>query len=460
MKIKTKTLRASSYLNHIDIGDGTSIIFNGSTLCIDLLPTEYINEILNLGDTCNFSLSEEEKQHLINRGHLTTLTVKQEIDAFKKQARFILEKCSTLDKERQIGNLTFLLTYSCNLSCSYCFQKSLPDKSKNSTMSAEFVDNFFAKYFPKLFPKTQKIIITLFGGEPLLPNNREAINRILAHAKENPLVRIFVATNATTLDEMLDLMGPEQGKIQGVQVTLDGDSLLHDQNRIPVSGKPTFDTMVAAIKKLIHLKVNVSIRMHLHQGQMESAQKLVEYLEKEEILNHPLVSVYFSPINTFSSEQISANDISLFRQIFQNVAAKTCHPPSNLNFMVKFLEMQSEKILPKVRYCGAGSDTFYIADPLGDIYDCFEEAGHKDRRIGTFSNGEVKFFPLKEKYAKRHLLNIPECIKCSYALFCGGGCPSQARVQSGSIYKAYCHQNKEFISQTLKAFYLKKISSC
>ncbi len=450
-----QNLRPSGYLNSVDIGDGTSLLFHGSTLCIDQVPTKYAQLISNAGDLS--FLSPEEKQHLLKRGHLTTFTPKKELEEFRKMVTLISEKSAKLDKKKVFGNLSFILSYKCNLSCSYCFQKSLSDKSKTAVMSGDFVDSFFSDYFRLLFPQVPKnLSITLFGGEPLLPANRDAISRILAYTKKHSSTRVIVATNATALSAMTDLIGPENGKIQSVQVTFDGDRLMHDENRIPMSGKPTFDAMIAAVRQLIQLKVGVGLRIHIHHGRLEAARKLVEYLEKEKLLGHPQVGIYFSPINTFTSEQNTAKDLGTFCQMFQKVSAKTNLPPSSFRYMSNFLEMQTKKILPKVRYCGLGGDKFYIVDPFGDIYNCYEEAGHKNRRIGSCSQGKLKFFRLSETYAKRHLLNLPECIRCSAALFCGGGCPNEARIQNGSIFKSYCHQNKEFIAQTLKAFFIGK----
>ena len=178
-----KNLRASSYLNQVDVGDETSLLFNGATLCIDLVPTEYASRLSN-GDDLSF-LSAEEKQHLLKRGHLTALTHKRELEEFWKQVRFISEKSIKLDRKRKMGNLSFILTYNCNLSCSYCYQKSLGDNFKiPPPMSGEFVDSLFSNYFSQLFPKVpDNFLFTLFGGEPLLPNNREAITRILAYTK-------------------------------------------------------------------------------------------------------------------------------------------------------------------------------------------------------------------------------------------------------------------------------------
>ena len=450
-----KQPRASSYLNSVDIGDGTSLLFNGSTLCIDLVPTEYAS-LLSKGDDLSF-LAPEETEHLMKRGHLTALTPRRELEEFRKLARFILERRAESESARRMANLTFILTYNCNLSCSYCYQKSLADKSKIPPMSGEFVDRFFSDYFPQLFPvKPKNLLITLFGGEPLLPHNRAAITRILAYAGRHPSVRVSVATNATTLPGMTDLIGPGRGKIRYVQVTLDGDRPLHDENRIPSSGKPTFDAMIDAIRQLIRLKARVSVRMHIHPGKLASARELIGYLKEEGILGHPQVNVYFSPINTFCSENNSTADFDIFCRTFQEVAERTGNPPSNFDFMNQFLEMQTDRLLPKVRFCGAGSDIFYIVDPLGDIYGCYEEAGHADRRIGSLSDGKLRFLALKETYSRRHLLNLPECVRCPLALFCGGGCPAGARAQKGSIFASYCHQNKEFIAQTLKAFFMKK----
>ncbi len=444
----------SLYLNHVDLGDGTSLLFNGATMCIDLVPSAYAQRLTNGNGAPDLSfLTPDEKKHLMERGHLTDLTPEGELEEFRKLIRFVLEKDK---RKKKRATLSFILTYNCNLSCSYCYQKSLAGKSHMPTMTEEFVDDLFARYLPQLFPDVPKknIIFLLFGGEPLLPGNRKTIAKILAYAKRRA-IKVSTATNATTLGSMADLIGPGKGRIQNVQVTLDGDRLLHDANRVPRSGEPTFDEMVAAVHRLVALKAHVFIRIHTHPGKLESAERLVEYLDKAKLLTNPDIEVYFAPINTFQTEDASPEDIDTFRRVFQNVAAKTHRPPSlNLDFLGDVLDMQMKDMLPKARFCSLGNDNNRIIDPLGDIYDCYEEAGHKERRIGTVSGGKLEFFPLKTAYAERHILNIPECLRCSMALFCGGGCPTQARLQKGSLLTSYCLQNKEFITQTLKAYYL------
>lgn len=443
-------IRNSSYMNYVNIGDGTSLLFSGISLCMDLVPQDYAERMIEN----DFSiLSDRERNHLLEREHLTTLSREQEYEAFRKQARFILNKNAELMKRRQLC-LSFVLTYKCNLACKYCYQKALPKQSRVPCMSAELTDEILTRYLRKLFPKAyrrNRMSFILFGGEPFIPSNRESILRISRYAKKH-CVKISTTTNALFVPHVIDLFGQEYGKIQIVQVTLDGDRSYHNSQRIPLSGKPTFDDIISALRMLKKTSANVLLRVHTHPQQMNSTRELVEYLDKEKITGGN-VQLYFAPLNDFRS--CSKEDMSELRNIFENVSKKTGTPPSSgLSFLRHLIEMQEEKILPKTHFCSVGSDTVRIVDPLGDIFDCYEDAGNRKRRIGSVSNGRLRFFPLRRIYSNRHILNIPECLRCSLALFCGGGCPARARAQTGSIFKPYCHQNKEFIAETLRGYFI------
>lgn len=262
-----KQVRASRYLNQIEIENGTSLLYNGSTLCMDVVPTEYAN-LLSAGADLNF-LSPEEKEHLEARGHLTSVTPEEERAEHRKTLDEIAGKVAAANKQQKKASLTFVLTYNCNLSCTYCFQSVLPRAVRRHVMTAEFVDAFFSDCFPRLYPTPPShCLFTLFGGEPLLPGNRKAITRILAHVEKVPSSRINVATNATTLPRMLDMIGPDKDKIQSVQITLDGDRAFHDQHRVAKSRKPTFDKMVAAVRQVIETNADVAIRVHMHPNRL------------------------------------------------------------------------------------------------------------------------------------------------------------------------------------------------
>ena len=150
----------------------------------------------------------------------------------------------------------------------------------------------------------------------MLPGNRGAIERILRYAKKHGAV-VSTATNAVMLPKMLDLIGPEEGKIQNVQVTLDGEQAFHDGMRIPQSGAPTFEEIIRSLHELIKVKAHTSIRIHLHPNRLESTQALAEYLDREGILGHDHVNVYFAPINSFDGRDAPlSNTLSSFPNSF------------------------------------------------------------------------------------------------------------------------------------------------
>ncbi len=297
----------------------------------------------------------------------------------------------------------------------------------------------------------------MFGGEPLLPGNRNTIVRVLEFARRNKML-VSAATNGTTLNTMYEFVGP--GKIANVQITLDGYEDFHDCHRIPRSGKPTFKKMIAAIHALIKREVHVFIRVHIHPTNLDSVTRLIDHLDRDLVLGQPQVELYFTPINGFDRDEASAEFVAAFRKLFQRVAARTGFPPTNnFAFLKRFLDTKSRGDMPPMplRYCGLGGTT-RIVDGSGGIYNCSEEEGMPDRRVGAIVNNGLEYYPLLESYGDRHIMNIAECMKCSVAMFCRGGCARQALVRKGTIFESYCHQNRELIGQTFKAYFLGRTS--
>ncbi len=451
-------LRISSYLNTVDVGEGASLLYNGFTSRIDLVPTDVARLLIDGRGWRDFSfLSPDEVLHLAGRGHLTGLPVRHEQEEFRKLAEHIFKVNEALNRRKDTKRaVAFILTYKCNLSCTYCYQNALRKTVNIPSMDEAFVDEFFRLYISKLFPRCHKknMGFLLFGGEPLLPGNRGAIECILHYAKKHGIA-VSTSTNAVLLPGMLDLIGPEEGKIQTVQVTLDGEQAFHDETRISQSGVPTFEEIIRSIRELISIKAQAIIRIHLHPDKLESTRALVDYLDREAILGNDHVYAYFAPINSFGGESVSPSYLEQFSELFQHATSIQNSPPSSFaRGLARMMAPDAMKSRLKLRYCSAGAGLLRVVDPLGDIYDCYEEAGTKSRRIATLAGGEVRYFKLKDTYERRHILNMSQCLKCSIALYCGGGCMSQARLQRHSIFKPFCQQNKEFVGQTLKAYFL------
>ncbi len=454
-------MRPSCYLNAVEIGDGNSLLYNGFSMCIDVVPSEIACGLLSSEEGGDFSfLTPDEKEYLVGRGHLTALSAADERTAMRKIAGAIAQRDAEFNRHLIRGKaITFVLTYQCNLSCEYCYQKEVRKNTRLSSMDEAFVDEFFLDYLHKLLPNEREnnLSITLYGGEPLLPGNRGAIERILYYTRKHGIV-VSTVTNAVMLTQMLDLIGPEKGKINNVQVTLDGDRMFHDEKRVSKSGGPTFEQTIRAICELMKAGANTIVRIHFHPSRLESARALMEYLEREKILGHGRVKVYFWSTEEIHGKALSALEYDLFSRLFQDVAVKQdCPPTAHFAFLKQIMDLQAARNRPVRRHCDVCVTGLHcIVDSLGDIYECIDDAGHKERRIGALADGEVKYFKRSEDYEKKHLYDKPECLECSIALYCGGGCINRLKAEKDSSSSQFCLQIREFIGLTLKSYYLLK----
>ena len=125
---------------------------------------------------------------------------------------------------------TFLLTYGCNFRCSYCYEKHVRKKGKEAIkqrITPEMVRGLFQYFTDHAYTAGD---VTLFGGEPLLPENEDVVREILDQAKARDLY-VSVVTNGYTLDSYAPLLS--KVKLRTIQITLDGDRERH--NRIVTS---------------------------------------------------------------------------------------------------------------------------------------------------------------------------------------------------------------------------------
>ncbi len=454
-------MRSSCYLNAVEIGDGNSLLYNGLSLCIDVVPSDIARNLIAYKEGGDFSfLLTVEKEHLLKRGHLTELTIKDEQEEMGRLARGLAERDVKLHRERfREKTITFILTYACNLSCAYCYQSEIRKTADLSPMSANFVDDFFCTYFDKLLAGERRngLSFSLYGGEPLLPGNRGAIEQILRYAQQYG-IGVSTVTNAVMLPDMLDLIGPEEGKINNVQVTLDGGQMFHDTKRLSQSGGPTFDQTILAVRELMKAGANAVIRVHLHPDRLDSAAALVEYLEREDILGHDRVTVYFWSMEDLHSRALSLQQYNLFSQLFERVALKQDSvPTAHFAFLQDIMEMKTVRSRPIRRHCDiCVSGLHCVVDPVGDIYECVDDAGHPERRVATLADGEVNYLKRSEAYDKVRLCDKPECLKCSIALYCGGGCINRMKTQDESLSASFCPQVREFVALTLRSHFLLK----
>lgn len=99
-------LRLSNYFNHVEIGGGTSLIYNGASLCIDLAST---NDVARWVENNDFSfLSAAEIHHALERGHITENSLDDEFLSFRSQVAGLIDRNQAPSNRHKRGTLSGL----------------------------------------------------------------------------------------------------------------------------------------------------------------------------------------------------------------------------------------------------------------------------------------------------------------------------------------------------------------
>ncbi|MBJ6746700.1 4Fe-4S cluster-binding domain-containing protein, partial [Streptococcus sp. 121] len=115
--------------------------------------------------------------------------------------------------------ISFAITYSCNLRCSYCFQQQYKSLVRKP-ITLEELEETLAQ-ISILISDNPKLNISfgLFGGEPLLPQNEPIIDRIFQYCVEHK-IKIDITTNGIFLPFFAKKLIIHRGIISGIAITV------------------------------------------------------------------------------------------------------------------------------------------------------------------------------------------------------------------------------------------------
>ncbi|TRU69792.1 MAG: SPASM domain-containing protein [Microcystis viridis Mv_BB_P_19951000_S69] len=396
--------------------------------------------------------SEATIELLKKRGYLTKMTPEEEEAFFVKLAT----KLHHFQK-RLMPSYIFMPTYSCNLRCPYCFQDHMRTnpayKHLLTRMSPEVVDRIFAA-MPQIeaahgVPEDADLPrnITLFGGEPLLAENRSTIEYILERAFASGKANFSAVTNGTELEAYQDLLAPE--KISWLQITLDGIPQEHDQRRIYADGKGSYEKIAQNITRALDLGVKVSVRMNIDRNNVNKLPDLADEIVARGWDKYKGFHAYTAVVTASNAKTEVKTTLNSWELDLQLNSLRQEHPNMRVierpddGLMVRVREIFAENREPinsfKASFCGA-HNKMYVFDPFGDIYACWEKTGDPKIRIGHITEDSQVILneELNQTWRNRTIISNPVCRKCRYSFSCGGGCAVSAMNHQGKFYTNYC----------------------
>jgi uncharacterized protein len=428
------------------------MLLHGYTGAIDIVSKNVVNYLdsVNNPEGENAKVSESTFNALKIRGYLTTKTEEEEVAYVRKLANLLHRKDKILYK-----GFLFLVAYDCNFRCPYCYEKNVLTNSRQWSKKAftkEMVDKAFNAML-QIEPnrKLHSSGITLYGGEPLLAQNKEVVEYIVNKGKE--LEYSFSAiTNGYDLDAFSELFGP--GMIQSLQITVDGMKETHDKRRVHFKTGTSFDKIIKNIGLALEKDVSVKIRVNTDAINFDDIEQL-EQLFKE--LNYTNLSINSAPV--FNYNKTAGSSLNFFNQTEFNQRQK------NINFKHQCgVTLLAKSLYSTIKYkkrynfaatyCSAQVG-MYILDPFGEIYSCWEDIGKSDMIIGNYLNDNVKWTKVRDLWHNQDIAHSEKCINCKYAFFCKGGCITRRVAQDGIFGAGFCNSFPQTFEYAINLAYQK-----
>jgi uncharacterized protein len=465
-------LRKSSYIIDVKLENQEDkyLLVHGYTGCIDIVSEEIIKYLESAPyiDEKSFPFSGSTFDNLKNRGYITKRSAEEE-QAFVKKLASALHEYS-----RSRPNFTFVLTYNCNFRCPYCFEKDVFRENKHwskQVFSKEMVDRAYQVIQDISQNKNGSKEIKLYGGEPLMAENKEIVKYIVDKGVELGY-HFYAITNGYDLDYFLDII--ESGLIDKLQITIDGVKEYHNHRRIHFLHGNTFDKIIDNIKKLLDKKVLINIRMNTDMDNIGSLGTLKKTFQDLGFFNCENFSIYSAILDSPDKEKACLsrkcnpglneseanskkdNEITYlnYRDYYDKLQESDFEIGTNDISIKNILSsIKESKPLPvHSTNCGAHS-SMYLLDPYGDIYTCLQSVGYKEHIIGNYSNGPVWYKNNCDMWRNRNIGTVEQCSKCKYSLFCGGGCLAKHLARGGNLNTSSCsHFPYAFKSNLRKAY--------
>ncbi|MGQ9920312.1 MAG: mycofactocin radical SAM maturase [Desulfobacca sp.] len=300
-------------------------------------------------------------------------------------------------------NVTWEVTYACNLSCVHCLSDSGQRRREELSTAA-------CKAMLDMLAQQKVFQLSIGGGEPFV---RADFLELIAHAHRHGIVTC-ISTNGTLITEEVArcLAHP----LVYVQVSLDGATAAVND---AIRGPGSFAKAIRAIEHLRRSEIEVSINTVLTRLSFPELDRLVELAAA---LGAKLRVSRFRPAGrgkqAWSKLNLSPSQLQTFSQwLSRHLEVST----GDSFFSVSTAERRSLGL----NMCGASKLTCCIA-PTGAVYPCafLQEKEFQAGQLPAEDFGDL--WRASPVFASFRQLEIKSCERCYRFDLCHGGCPAVA----------------------------------
>jgi uncharacterized protein len=325
-------------------------------------------------------------------------------------------EANRFDPNRMI--LSIAPTMSCNFSCDYCFQG---DRKAKAVMKPEVQDALVA-FAEKSMGKLNSLHTAWYGGEPMLRWRTiyNLADRLIDLCNANGVAYdAMLVTNGYLLTQK-KAERLYRRRVKSIQITLDGPPEQHNKRRPLMGGGPTFDSVVANIKKIvgtIPIRISVRINVDARNCDLDGMDRLFQILVDNGLANRKSFGVYFAPVEAITRECHNIADSLLVKEEYASKELELC-------------KMAIQKRVAGYRYpprffstCAAVRPNGFVVLPDGSMHKCWDTISKGGNAVGTlFDMDKVPDNEIHKKWLGWSPFNVEECKQCVLLPNCAGAC--------------------------------------
>ena len=335
----------------------------------------------------------------------------------------------------------FILTEKCNFRCGYCFVKN-NDPLGNMTEDVAIKGlDFFCRLIaedPEQFDLEKTIVF--YGGEPLL--NWSVFEMLLSKIKG--YIESGKLPQKTTLNLVTNgsLLTPEIARILKdhnvqVSISIDGDDFATNSSRIYASGEPVYQDVKRGFKICKEAGMNIGASCTLSEASIHNFDATMRVLLDECGVSNLGLNLLIADGNKMdnSYNERAAKFILDAFQIFRKRGVYEDRIMRKANAFIERTVWPFD--------CGASGGNQVVIAPDGDVGVCHGFVGKKKYFPTNVYDNDFNIRNDKDfkEWSMRSPLNMLECQSCFALGICGGGCPYQSELETGSIWgldKRFC----------------------
>jgi len=342
--------------------------------------------------------------------------------------------------EKAIVLPSLLLSYECNYTCTYCYQKRQKENSQRITADQiTGVKEFYSEYSRITGHEVEFKAVHVSGGEPFLPENKETIEKIAEVFYNKTLI---FATNGTFINDYRDILS-HHCHVK-LWVSIDGAKEVHYLKRVP-SLNSHYDDMMSGVKWAVSEGIDISIMCVFDPDYADSYSLFFDEIENLGWLRNKGINLVFLPLtsgagcDTIESEYLD-NAIAAFIKLRTTDGRAGCVDARQLMPgaipLMKAIKRANDGLFDPYR-CECLVKPSYSFTPGGLVYLCsaFED------ELGCIG----RYWPEVEidlsrinLYSMRRIENMEACNNCVKKVFCNCGCAATAVDRTHDIHGIHC----------------------